>query len=154
MRKVVPSWRPLASSSRIAQMPMNVNSDEPAIEPASATASTGRRARSTSPPQTRRKNRAKNVIPASVSAGSASLEEAAKPATGRVLDGWRRLRRFLGRLTLGQHPDVLVRPLTRLLGPLPVAADGSPHVLDLTLLSHPSGVRASADCSSLSRKAH
>src|SRR6478609_3526366 len=51
-----------ACSSLIAQMPRNGKSAEPAIEPVRPTASTGRSARSTSPPQTRRKMRAKSVI--------------------------------------------------------------------------------------------
>ena len=43
-------------------MPRNGYAEAPAIEPTRLTASTGRRARSTSPPQMRRKSRAKSVM--------------------------------------------------------------------------------------------
>src|SRR5438309_8430060 len=51
------AWRSL-----IAQMPRYVNAEEPAIEPARLTASTGRRAGSTSPPQIRRNRRENSLI--------------------------------------------------------------------------------------------
>src|SRR5690349_6416457 len=51
-------------------MPRNGNSAEPAIEPVRPTASTGRSARSTSPPQTRRKMRAKSVMGSACEGGA------------------------------------------------------------------------------------
>src|SRR5688572_33275885 len=104
---------------------MKVKSEEPAIEPASATASTGRRGRSTSAPQTRRKRRAKTLIPLSVARGLAAAEETAKAS-------WALLRpRFLGHCTrLDRRADVLLRALPRLLGPLAGAAHRRPHLLD------------------------
>ena len=67
-----PSPRALceACSSLIAQMPRNGKSAEPAIEPVRPTASTGRSARSTSPPQTRRKMRAKSVMDSACEGGA------------------------------------------------------------------------------------
>src|SRR5580765_7234557 len=59
-----------ACSSLIAQMPRKGKSAEPAIEPVRPTASTGRSARSTSPPQTRRKMRAKSVMDSACEGGA------------------------------------------------------------------------------------
>src|SRR5262249_19856067 len=59
-RKATPTSRDDASSLSTAQMPTKTQPAENAAEPTNVTASTGRRARSTSLPQIRRKNQAKS----------------------------------------------------------------------------------------------
>src|SRR5262249_28297806 len=68
-RKATPTSRDVASSSSTAQMPTKTQPAENAAEPTSVTASTGRRDRSTSVPQIRRKTQANRRTPWRLSTG-------------------------------------------------------------------------------------